>query len=304
MLNSFWWGGGDNNKDIRWLAWERISCAKGEGGLGFRDFKTFNMAMVAEQGWKIMTRPKTLVAKIFKARYFPHSSLIEANLGSNPSYVWRSLWKSCNVLKLGCRWNIGDGNNIKVMEDCWIRGKDGGRVSAPQPQGVYNLCVKDLMLDGVKHWDTIRVSNLFTHDAAIEILSVPLLREVTEDRLVWKEEQNGEYTVKSGYRLLMHEKEEMQRIGVIGSWKSLWQIRAPPKVKHLLWRICRDCLPTRIQLRYHHVECPAFCELCRGANEDVWHVLFDCEESKNCWSVAGLHAVITDRLNQYHDAKM
>jgi hypothetical protein len=41
MLNSFWWGGGDNNKDIRWLAWERISCAKGEGGLGFRDFKTF-----------------------------------------------------------------------------------------------------------------------------------------------------------------------------------------------------------------------------------------------------------------------
>jgi hypothetical protein len=42
MLNSFWWGGGDNNKGIRWIAWERISCAKGEGGLGFRDFKTFN----------------------------------------------------------------------------------------------------------------------------------------------------------------------------------------------------------------------------------------------------------------------
>ncbi|CAJ2667453.1 unnamed protein product [Trifolium pratense] len=303
MLNSFWWGGGSNNKGIRWLSWERLACAKGEGGLGFRDFKAFNMAMVAKQGWKIMARPETLVAKIFKARYFPHSSLIEANLGSNPSYVWSSLWKSCNVLRLGCRWNIGDGSNIKVMDDSWLRGKERGRVSAPQPEGVYNLCVKDLMLDGVKQWNRGRISNLFTHDAATDILSIPLLREVKEDKLVWQEEQNGEYTVKSGYRLLMQKiKEEKQR-GMTGSWKALWQIRAPPKVKHLLWRICRDCLPTRTRLQHHHVQCPAICELCRGANEDSRHVLFDCEESKNCWNVAGLYDVITGRLNQYNDAK-
>jgi hypothetical protein len=72
MLNSFWWGGGKNNKGIRWLAWERKACAKEIGGLGFRDFKAFNLAMVAKQGWKIMTQPETLVARMFKERYFPH----------------------------------------------------------------------------------------------------------------------------------------------------------------------------------------------------------------------------------------
>jgi ribonuclease HI len=303
MLNSFWWGGGSNNKGIRWLSWERLACAKGEGGLGFRDFKAFNMAMVAKQGWKIMTRTDTLVAKIFKARYFPHSSFLEANLGSNPSYVWRNLWKSCNVIKLGCRWNIGDGSKIKVMDDPWLRGKERGWINAPQPHGVYNLYVNNLMLEGVKQWDTYKVSNLFTHDAAIEILAVPLLREVQEDRLVWREEHNGEYTVKSGYRLLMQEKEEGRRRGILGDWKSLWKIRAPPKAKHLLWRICRDCLPTRTQLQQHHVQCPAVCELCRGANEDVWHVLFDCEESRNCWTMAGLDTVISTRLDQFYEAK-
>jgi ribonuclease HI len=168
---------------------------------------------------------------------------------------------------------------------------------------VYNLYVNNLMLEGVKQWDTYKVSNLFTHDAAIEILAVPLLREVQEDRLVWREEHNGEYTVKSGYRLLMQEKEEGRRRGILGDWKSLWKIRAPPKAKHLLWRICRDCLPTRTQLQEHHVQCPAVCELCRGANEDVWHVLFDCEESRNCWTMAGLDTVISTRLDQFYEAK-
>lgn len=48
MLNSFWWGLGNNNKWIRWMSWKRLTSSKNEGGLGFRNFKSFNMAMMAE----------------------------------------------------------------------------------------------------------------------------------------------------------------------------------------------------------------------------------------------------------------
>jgi hypothetical protein len=27
-------------------------------------------------------------------------------------------------------------------------------------------------------------------------------------------------------------------------WQSLWTILAPPKAKHLLWRVCKGCLPS------------------------------------------------------------
>jgi hypothetical protein len=47
MINAFWWGGGSNNSGIKWLAWDKLACPKDEGGLGFRDFHSFNMAMVA-----------------------------------------------------------------------------------------------------------------------------------------------------------------------------------------------------------------------------------------------------------------
>ncbi|GAU40485.1 hypothetical protein TSUD_286400 [Trifolium subterraneum] len=205
---------------IRWMSWERLACAKGDGGLGFRDFKAFNM-----------TKPESLVARIFKAR-----------------------------------WSVGDGSKIKVMADPWLRGQGCGWVSAPQPQ-------------------------------------VPLIREVQEDKLVWQEEQNREYTVKSRYRIVMKAKEVGRRRGMEGSWKCLWQIRAPPKAKHTLWRICRDCLPTRAQQRRHYVQCPATCELCNGENEDTWHVLFDFEMIRNCWTAASLQGVITDRLNAFNNVK-
>jgi hypothetical protein len=83
-----------------------------------------------------------------------------------------------------------------------------------------------------------------------------------------------------GYRLLMREREEKCDRSVSGYWSSLWKIRALPKTKHLLWRICRDCLPTRVTFRQHYVHCPSICQLCEDEVEDDWHVMFGCEESK------------------------
>jgi hypothetical protein len=49
MLNSFWWGDGSNKKGIQWLAWDRLSKPKAEGGMGYRDFHVFNVSLIAKQ---------------------------------------------------------------------------------------------------------------------------------------------------------------------------------------------------------------------------------------------------------------
>jgi hypothetical protein len=41
MLNSFWWGDGSNNKGIWWLAWDRLSRPKVEGGFRLPKFSCF-----------------------------------------------------------------------------------------------------------------------------------------------------------------------------------------------------------------------------------------------------------------------
>ncbi|XP_058784493.1 uncharacterized protein LOC131659300 [Vicia villosa] len=160
------------------------------------------MAMVEKQGWFLMNNTQALVSRFFKARYFPKTTFLDANLGYNPSFVWRSIWKAREVLTFGCRWSIGDGSQIKVMNEPCIQGKAEDCMHLPQQQGIYNLVVKDLMLPNVKQWNMGVIRNLFDCVGAEEIISVPLVEDVTEDRLVWKEEKDGEYLMSMSMSML------------------------------------------------------------------------------------------------------
>ncbi|XP_043817796.1 uncharacterized protein LOC110626663 [Manihot esculenta] len=80
-----------------------------DGGLGFKSLHDFNLAMLGKQGWNIINRPHSLVARVLKARYFPTTSFFEASLGHNPSFLWRSIWATQSLVKAGAYLRIGNG---------------------------------------------------------------------------------------------------------------------------------------------------------------------------------------------------
>ena len=57
------------------MNWERVYQPKRFGGLGFKSFKTMNQAMLNKQFWKINHQPHSLLARTYKAKYFPRGSL-------------------------------------------------------------------------------------------------------------------------------------------------------------------------------------------------------------------------------------
>src|SRR3954465_8530796 len=107
-------------------------------------------------------------------------------------------------------------------------------MEAPQGQDVHNLKVNNMLLANVKQWDTLKIEQLFSYNVVKEIMKVSLLEEVSEDCLVWKEEKNGVYSVKTRYKLWMQVQSNQKGRNVEGGWCSLWKIKAPPKTKHLL----------------------------------------------------------------------
>ena len=120
---------------------------KEEGGLGFCDLRLFNLALLGKQGWNLLTKPHTLVARVFKEKYFPLGDYLSSNLGSNPSFVWKSIWSAKEVVKLGYHMRIGSGDITSVWNDQWVRHLPNFRVQSMMMKGLEELKVSDLLLE-------------------------------------------------------------------------------------------------------------------------------------------------------------
>lgn len=48
MMARFWWGQQGNEKKIHCISWKQMCKLKGEGGLGFKGLRIFNMAMLGK----------------------------------------------------------------------------------------------------------------------------------------------------------------------------------------------------------------------------------------------------------------
>ncbi|XP_042939564.1 uncharacterized protein LOC122274607 [Carya illinoinensis] len=106
LMENFWWGNSTKSSGIHWCRLEKLGRPKGSGGLGFRDVKSFNLALLAKQGWRFLLNPRSLVAKIFKEKYYRSGPLLEAKLGHRPSFIWRSVWGALKLLWEGLRWRV------------------------------------------------------------------------------------------------------------------------------------------------------------------------------------------------------
>ena len=144
-MRNFWWGQRDKERKMAWIAWEKMCTPKNEGGMGFKDLKAFNLALLAKQGWRISQDLDSLAHRVLKAKYFPDSNFLEAELGKNPSYTWRSLVAARGVLHRGLRWNIGNGRKAKIWTDRWIPTPNSFKVVSPRPQNAENVLVETLL---------------------------------------------------------------------------------------------------------------------------------------------------------------
>ena len=107
-------------RKIHWMNQEKLCWSKVKGGMGFRDLQSFDLAMLAKQGWKIIQNPKSLVTRVPKARYFPYFSFMKANCVTNPSYTWQSWMEGKAILRKGLVWRIEDGRSDEIITQNWI----------------------------------------------------------------------------------------------------------------------------------------------------------------------------------------
>ena len=88
--------------------------------MGFRYLHAFNLVILSKQAWRITQDTNSLFYKVYKAQYFPNCSFMIAQLGSNPSFVWRSLLVARDIIFNGSKWQVGDGKTVGVYSHKWL----------------------------------------------------------------------------------------------------------------------------------------------------------------------------------------
>ncbi|XP_024195708.1 uncharacterized protein LOC112198837 [Rosa chinensis] len=148
-------------------------------------------------GWRIISNPQSLIAKLYKAKYFPHCSFWEAEIGDSPSFSWRSILQGRAVLQAGVQWKIGDGTQVDIWQDKWIPVSTPTQISRPLNTSLSK--VADLIDESAQQWKANLIHDLFPDHIVERILCIPLGRHPHPDKIIWRPEKKGYYSVKSAY---------------------------------------------------------------------------------------------------------
>ncbi|CAN1316692.1 hypothetical protein LINPERPRIM_LOCUS30154 [Linum perenne] len=136
------------------------------------------------------------LAMLGKARYFPRGDFLTADRPNGLSPIWQSIWAT--------------------------------QVNTPANDLLTGLRVCDLLIPGERAWDVEMVQELFSERDAAAIIEIPIHASLDYDGRLWHFSKCGNYTVRSGYKLIMESLVPRPHLSTSGPWKSIWGIEAPP----------------------------------------------------------------------------
>jgi hypothetical protein len=119
---------------------------------------------------------------------------------------------------------------------------------------------------------------------AVEILKLKPGLRLEDDVTAWAFERSGLYSVRSCYRMLKRENDQLEAFKINESesslnspwWTKLWKLKIPPKVPIFWWRVLNNFLPCKAELKRRHVAQEDHCESCGEAGESVFHIAISC----------------------------
>ncbi|KAF7120235.1 hypothetical protein RHSIM_Rhsim13G0061700 [Rhododendron simsii] len=167
-VSNFWWKGDPESRGIHWCSWDKMSKSKNDGGMGFRNFRAMNEALLALRGGRA-------------------------------SWAWLSLLHGRELLLKGLRWQVKDGEDINFWKDRWVPSFKNFRIVSRKPDNCDVIKVADVVNGGQGTWRRDVLNQIVSHEEMRAITVIPLSKYGGKDSLVWHHSRDGVYSVRSGY---------------------------------------------------------------------------------------------------------
>lgn len=283
----FWWGHEKGEKKVHWIAWEKLTSPKLLGGLGFRDIRCFNQALLARQAWRLIESPDSLCARVLKAKYYPNGTITDIAFPSVSSPTWKGIVHGLELLKKGLIWRIGDGRKTKIWRNHWVAHGENLKILEKKTWNRL-IYVRELIVTDTKTWNEPLIRHIIREEDADEILKIRIPQREEEDFPAWHYEKTGIFSVRSAYRLAWNlarktsEQASSSSGGADGRkiWDNVWKANVQPKVRVFAWKLAQDKLATWENKKKRKIEMFGTCPICGQKEETGFHATVECTLAK------------------------
>lgn len=287
LVRNFWWGHEKGEKKVHWIAWEKLTSPKLLGGLGFRDIRCFNQALLARQAWRLIESPDSLCARVLKAKYYPNGTITDTAFPSVSSPTWKGIVHGLELLKKGLIWRIGDGSKTKIWRNHWVAHGENLKILEKKTWNRL-IYVRELIVTDTKTWNEPLIRHIIREEDADEILKIRIPQREEEDFPAWHYEKTGIFSVRSVYRLAWNlarktsEQASSSSGGADGRkiWDNVWKANVQPKVRVFAWKLAQDRLATWENKKKRKIEMFGTCPICGQKEETGFHATVECTLAK------------------------
>lgn len=285
-VTRFWWDNNESQRKMAWVSWDSMAKPKAIGGLGVRDFQTFNVALLAKISWRLLHNPDCLLSRVLMGKYSPDANILLATEASAMSQGWRSILMDRDLLVQNLGWLVGNGQSISVWNDPWLNSRCQERPTGPPVESFKDLTVSELMVPESCEWD-IRKIQLCAPDFEDKIVCIKPSQTGAPDKLIWLGTKSGDYSTRSGYYFAVDREETRETFPTENTFtwkKSVWGLDCAPKIKMFSWNLLKGAIPVGERLLERHVPIDACCKRC-GESKSIAHLFFQCQFARDVWSL-------------------
>ncbi|XP_071679572.1 uncharacterized protein [Lolium perenne] len=195
IIRDFWWGSEKGKRKMDWVAWEIMLKPKIKGGMGFKDMRIFNQALLVRQAWRLLQNPVNL----FVPRYYvlditQMATFIDTVFSGNASSTWHAIEYGLELLKKGVIWRIGNGTDVRIWRDPWIPRNDYYKTISPKRRCRLKWVSELLNNDG--SWNTNLPQIYFQPMDISEIMKIKTSRRNDVDFVAWGPDEKGILSLK------------------------------------------------------------------------------------------------------------
>lgn len=78
------------------------------GGLGFKNLRIFNEALLTKMVWRMLTEKEAKWVQLLEARYFHNIDLFYGKIKQQGTWIWNEIQRGLRWVRRYHIWEIGD----------------------------------------------------------------------------------------------------------------------------------------------------------------------------------------------------